>query len=55
MILRLSSCKDYRERSLIFHFSRLSLSSKSIFGDFDVCYLFYRENLTSSYKCNRGG
>ena len=56
MVLHLSSWKGYRETILIsfgFPFYRLSLSSKCTFGDCDVCYLFYKKNLASPYKCSK--
>ena len=54
MILHLSS--DYRERNLIlfgFLFNVSRFHPSICFEDCDVCYLFYRENLASSYKCRK--
>ena len=52
MILHLSSWKGYRETiSISFGFPFLSRFHPSIrFGDCDVCYLFYGDNLVRPYK-----
>ena len=49
-------CEKITAKETLFHLGYISNVSRFhrliYFGDCDVCYLFHRENLESSYKCS---
>ena len=48
-MIHLSLWKDYH---LVFILNVSRFHRRICFGDCDVCYLYHRENLESSYKCS---